>query len=191
MRGNYEWGRVSYNLILDDNTILPNLRTSCFTEIRDFKKLKEHNLSYIELLNISCKKSKDYTILYLNYITDMLKLEEVEIKEDSFKFKAYDNNIKNMFVCSLVRFLFENIGGIKPALNQEELFFKPLLKTGKCKYRNKLKRFCYFYKGIGEISRFNTAHSWTPNYTKIKSTEDFINYNFDIYNTNVNSFFTK
>ena len=188
MRKDYKWAEVSYNLVLYDDTMLSYNKIACFTYIRDFKGNK---LNYIELLDISCEKSKNYTILYLNYITDMLKLEDVEIKEDSFKFKAFNNNIKNMFVCSLVRFLFENIGYQIPPLNQEELFFKPLLKTGKCKYRNKLKRFCYFYKELGELKNFHTGHSWKPHLTKIKSTKDFTNYNFSIYNNDVNSFFIR
>lgn len=190
---NYIWGKVSYNLILEDETVLKYPNTACFTYIRDFNNRK-NPIKYINIYNISCEKTKEYTILYLKYIVDMFKITDYEITENSFKFKAYDDNIKNMLIGSLVRFLFENIGYQKPFLDTAKLFLKPLLVDGKCKYRNKFKRFCYFYKQIdpdAKIGYWHIGHSWKPSLTKIKTLDDFNSFNFNKDVNGVNNFFTK
>jgi hypothetical protein len=188
MRQNYSWGNVSYNFKLMNGTVKSFKNSNCFTQLRDYKSNSE--IDTVTIDNIKCKPSKKYIELYLKYISEMLELEKVEITDNSFTFGAFHSSYKNLLVCSLVRFLFENIGAIIPAIPLHDVFFKPLLIDGECKYNDKLERFCYFYKLIPvKDDYFHTGHSWKPYQTKIKSLESFKLFNFT-YNTGVNGFFT-
>jgi hypothetical protein len=183
-----EWGgtirNTKYDIYYKNGNILNFNEKICFNDLFHENKL----ISKITLHNINCESSFKYRDSYLNYITDMLKLEDIVIGENSFTFKAYNCNIKNALVLSLIRFLYETFATIKiTELNLEEKFFEPLLITGKCKYKNKLKRFCYFYKQILlKQDYFHDGHCWRPWETKIKSTKDWLN-THEL--TRVNNFF--
>lgn len=187
MRPNYDWANASYDLILDNGNVYNYHEVDCYAKLRDYEN--NHNpISYIKLLDLKCKPSEKYRVKYLTYICDMLKIKDFTIEDESFTFKAYSCNTKNVLVCSLVRFLVDKLGYKNPALETENLFLKPLLENSKCRYKNKLKRFCYFYKNIGKFDYWHTGHSWKPEDTKIKSTKDWLNIN----NLNsVNEFFTN
>ena len=182
MRIGFSWGNnVEYELLKDEKSICKYSKTNCY---RELKNTNSDFYNKIRIYNIDCDKTIDYKIFYLNYISDMLKLE-VNITDDYFEFKSFSCENKNLLVCSLTRLLWEYLGNIR----NEELGFNLIkeLKNGKSKYKNKLKRFCDFYSKLTN-SYFYTGHSWTPNETLIKSTDDFIKTKSLI---SVNSFFIE
>lgn len=174
MREDFMWAKTYYKLYNGSELIDDKQNVACFSFMRDY--IGEYTHVYI--YNILCKHTKDYHNFYLNYISDMLKLEDVEIGDNSFKFKTYPCNYKNLLVASIVRLLHEPIGTTSYSNNEGKIkehknFFKNL-KHGKSKYRNKLKRFCDFYSRI-ECSRyFYTIHFLSPKDMKIKSTQDWL-----------------
>ena len=171
--------------ILKNGIVEDYVKNACFTNLRDSD---DSSIKYIEIEDIMCKKTKEYTEPYLQYISEMLDLKDVTIENNYFKFKAFSNNIKNMVVCSLVRFLNEKLGAVCPVIDTAELFLKPLLSDEPCPYENKLERFCYFYSKIPH-DYFHIGHSWKPIDTKIKSLTQFKRYRFNMYNNGVNKFF--
>lgn len=189
MRKQLHWAKVYYRIYNNNELIEDFDPTSCFYELEDFE-----NCTHIEIYNIKCEVTEEYTEKYLNYIIDMLKLEDAfyDAENDIFRFKAFKNYYKTMLVGSLIRFLNEPMGysgDFLKTFDQVEQFFKPLF-YGKSRFRNKLKRFCDFYskikyKDLNMI--WHRGHSWTPEDTKIKSTEDFLKYN----EKSVNDFFVK
>jgi len=79
-----------------------------------FSRLPQNNSIYINS-SITIKKysreiSLPYVDFYIQYIVDMLKLEDVIIEKDSLTFKAFKERSKNLLVLTLVRFLFEYMG---------------------------------------------------------------------------------
>ena len=187
MRKRPIWAKLSYKLWNNNKLIIDKRNTACFSDLKN-----SNNYTHMEIYDILCKTTEKYYHFYLQYIADMLKLEDVEIGENSFKFKAYPESNKNMLVGSLVRFLFEKFGCIEqPQIDLSKELFEPL-KNGKSKYRNKLKRFCDFYSRINIKNRyFSTGHSWEPSKTEIKSTQDWLKHKkWQGYGT-VNDFFTK
>ena len=183
MRDNYEWGKSRYDLIYKKGAI-QEIRSACFSELRH---IKSNLLEKIKLYDFKCKLSIAYRKWYLKYICDMLQLEEVEITEDYIVFKAYDDTYKNMLILTMFRFLYEQLGYITPIIQTHEVFLEPL-KNGECPYTDKLERFCYFYSKIeARKDYYSTGHSWYPEHTIIKSTEDFLNTKKF---TGVNDFFT-
>jgi hypothetical protein len=185
MRIGLKWGDsspVSYDIVYKNYT--SNFyNESCFSSLpRNCEDIK-----YIIIYDIECDVTKDYTDFYIQYIIDMYKLEAT-FENNIFKFKAFDNRYKNMLICATIRILWENIGDISPTLDTVTYLFE-LLKNGKCIYKDKLKRFCYFYSKIPYNGNYwNTGHSWNPNLTKIKSTKDFVN---TLKLNSVNGFFEK
>ena len=144
-----------------------------------------NNCDFITLYDLNCKKTIKYKMFYLKYVSDMFDLN-AEITDEYFRFKCQGYKHKNMLVCSVVRFLWEKLGNLSPAIQMHDVFFEKL-QNGKSKYRNKLKRFCDFYSKIEvNSSYFHTGHSWKPSETLIKSTLDFKKYN----EHSVNAFFT-
>lgn len=184
MRIGLKWGDrspVKYDIIYKNKT--DNFKNeSCFSELPD----NCDDIKEIIIYNIKCDITQNYTDFYIKYIIDMYKLEAT-FENDIFKFKAFNNRYKNMLVCATIRILWENIGNITPSLDTVTYLFKPL-KENKCIYRDKLKRFCYFYSKIPSNSNYwYSGHSWDPKKTIIKSTKDFVN----TENLNsVNEFFT-
>ena len=115
----------------------------------------------------------------------MLALEDVTITKKSFKFKAYTYKAKNMLVLSLVRILWERFGMMSDKICPNHDFLKSL-QNDKCKYKNKLARFCYFYKKIKfKSDYFHNGHIWNPSKTKIRYTKEFTKTKI----TDVNNFF--
>jgi len=153
-----------------------------------------HSFDDIEKIYIhdfTVKTTEKYEDFYIKYIVDMLKLEDVTIKKNYFEFKAFKNRYFNLLVLTLVRFLFERLGYQSTDYPNYALQFLNLLKNGKSKYRNKLKRFCDFYSRLTDhknIKYWAEGHSFTPYKVKIKSTKDFLNVKKQGINS-VNNFF--
>ena len=128
---------VKYNIEEKDKTIIEK-KGVCFSNITNYYDFNE--IEYIEIFDINCKETFEYRDNYLNYVGEMLHLE-YEIKEDSFRFKAVPDQYANLCICAMVRMLWE--GENSQYLEQFTIFFNNL-NNGKCKYRNKLARYCYF-----------------------------------------------
>jgi hypothetical protein len=184
MREKLKWADVSYSVEKDNGKSRDFEHESCFGYIRDYGS--KSKLLTITLFDINCKVTMEYRDFYLQYITDMLGLES-EILENGFKFKASHINHKNLLVLSLLRFLFENIGHMTPALDIVKFFLKPL-RDDNCEYTDKLERYCHFYSLIPQDNYWHDGHCWKPKNTAIKSTKDYLECN-ELYN--VNSFFEK
>lgn len=175
MKKDYSWGGVTWGYTKNNNEELFK-KEICYSQMIS-------NADFITLYDLDCEKTIKYKMFYLKYVSDMYKLD-AEITEEYFRFKCQGGKYKNMLVCATIRLLWENIGGINPAIPTHDVFFEQL-KNGKSKYRNKLKRFCDFYSQIKVSGFFAEGHSWNPSKTLIKSTLDFKNYN----KFSVNNFF--
>ena len=186
MRIGLNWGSaspVNYDIIYNCGKIEKKVKQNCFSNL----PYDSNNIKEIIIYDVECDVTKDYMEFYINYVIAMYKLEAT-FENNNFKFKAFNNRYKNMLICATIRILWENIGYKTPALDTVSYLFKPL-KEGKCIYRDKLKRFCYFYSKIPyEGSYWTTGHSWNPKITQIKSTKEFIN--TEKLNS-VNGFFEK
>jgi len=150
--------------------------------------------SYITLYNYECKTTKEFTDFYINYIIDMLKLENVILKKNIITFKAFPERKKNLLVLTLLRILFEEMREFNNKMNIKNVLnvkFLNNLKNGTCEYTEKLERFCYFYKNLIEnpenVQYWSEGHTPKPWLTVIKNYEDFKNTNF--INIGVNDFF--
>lgn len=172
MTDDFNWGKASYNLLKEGHIVKKYPKSVCYSALKEFKFGKTGDVDEIYLYNIECKKTKDYTLLYLQYIKDMLKLD-AHFTNEYFCFKVSESYMKNLLVCTLIRFLRENLFDLIPYPQTQDIFFKPLF-TEKCTFRGKLQRFCYFYSKI-KVDENNAifAHSWTPSKTKIKSYTDY------------------
>jgi len=179
----YEWGRSRYDILYKDGST-EKIKSACFAALT---RTTNSTIKRIKLYDFKCKPTIEYRKWYLEYVSDMLQLEEVEITEDYIAFDAYDNKNKNMLVLSLFRFLYEQLGYVTPIIQTHEVFLEPL-RNGECEYIDKLERFCYFYSKIEtKKAYYSTIHSWYPKTTVIKSTEDFLKIK---KLPSVNSFFT-
>lgn len=182
---NFTWApRKGFGYIVRTETEEFNYyNISCFASL---SKTNAKEIIDIYMVFPICKKSKKYYDFYLHYIADMFQLKEVEITENSFKFKAFPNYIKNLSVLSTIRFLYEHIGStVSP---EKTLKFLDDLQYKKCKYTSKFERFCYLYREIGNYEYFHDAHSWKPSKTKIRTYEEFNEMKNNI--CSVNKFFT-
>lgn len=188
MRTDFDWCLYCCYSITNTKTnatILDVKSYQCFSRL-------PYNFNYINS-SITIKKysrevSLPYVDFYIQYIVDMLKLEDVIIEKDSLTFKAFKERNKNLLVLTLVRFLFEYIGNEHYKGKNNIQLFESLMK-GKCKYKNKLKKFCYFYIQLKDLGNtyWHTGHTPDPSKVKIRSYKDFNN--TDFRKINVNDFF--
>lgn len=186
MRKGYQWANETYRLTFKDGKTVKENK-ACYSAL---PRISYGRLDKIKIYRTKCDKTVEYRDEYLQYVVDMLKLD-AKIGKDSIEFKAFDCNTKNMLVCSIFRLLWEKIGYKTPAVQTHAVFLEPLLRSGKSKYRNKLKRFCDFYKRtLSPAGKryWHCGHSWNPEDTEIKSTQDFMAKDRLI---SVNEFFTE
>ena len=188
MRDNLIWAKVSYDIIDKNNKVFKETRNkACFSDDLNYR-LSSHNAKGIKLYTLDCKLTIEYRDKYLQYVIDMfnLKTQNAYFNNQYFYFDFFECKYKNLLVLSVLRFLTEYMGARYDS-NINISFFNNLF-NGKCKYRNKLKRFSYFYKELKSHTQYwHIGHSWNPKETVIKSTQDFIKCK-ELKNTN--SFFT-
>lgn len=183
MRDNLQWGVASYDIIHEGKKVLEKDKTACFSEF-----MKRFHLPYdtIRLRDIDCKKTFEYKEFYLNYVIEMLDLD-ASFNDEYFEFKASGIIMKDAVVMTVIRFLWENIGGGN--IDTPNLFFKRL-RDDECPHEDKLERFCYFYKELTEADKrsyFSDGHSWKPNLTRMKNLNHYKTHKDW---TSVNGFFT-
>ena len=141
-------------------------------------------------------ETKEYTLKYLTYLIDMLKLEEAYIdigkKDVEFSFKPFKERRKNLLVCTLVRFLLEVIGKNTKyhKKNINKVFFENLFNESP-KYKNKFRNFCYSYmllKDIQELYKYwGEGHTPRPDRVVLRTYKDFKNNN--LFEKGENNFF--
>lgn len=161
---------TDYDILLNKKVILTQRNAPCFS--RFLRESRRYNI--IKIYNLSCEQTIDYKEFYLKYITDCFKIESNYDEElDCFTFKSTGVKYKDLIIMTLIRFLWEYICGNR-RIDNSEMFFEKL-KSGKSKYRNKLKRFCDFYSKI-DVKENYISDGHAPNFKLcvIKSTQDFI-----------------
>ena len=178
------WAQSSYKIIRDDKVVLERYNTACFSEF-----MSRFNSPYdtIRLYDIDCKPTIQYKDFFLQYVIDMFKIEG-SFNDEYFEFKSTGIKKKDAAVMSVVRLLWEQAGNQN--IDTPNKLFKPLFERHPCRWRDKLKRFCFFYKKLEEevgAKYFSCGHSWMPKYTRIRSTKEFVTETKWI---NVNNFFT-
>lgn len=190
MRERLIWGKISYKLLKNKDIIKTFNNVACFSRLSENCPINE--FTHMLMFDLDCEVTKKYTTDYLKYISEMLELEDVEIVDNTIKFKAYNCNYKNMLVGSVLRFLIEPILGNNYITNAEQFKFIENVITSICPYTDKLERFCYFYSKIESDSKYGNGHqghTWGIKDTKIKSTKDWLNSELRKGNP-VNNFFT-
>ena len=166
-----QWAKATYDVIFKDGSKKSYVNQACFAVLRD---LKNGSLETIIIYSINCEITLEYKEQYLQYIIDMLDLQDASFNESSFTFKAFNCNKINLLVASLVRFLVENIGNVNiNTIREPQLNFLKKVITVPRKYKDKLKNFCYLYKQLGTYNYFREVHSWVPQTTILKTTKDF------------------
>lgn len=189
VRPKMKWADVTYTLWMKDGTNIKYKNgTACFSSMR-----RKKNVDYISIYRTKCKETLSYHDAYLKYIGDMFHLEYT-LGKNSFKFKAFNCGKKNMLVSSMIRVLFEPLCSRYPhdveTFNINEAFLEPLLINGKCPYKDKLKRFCYFYSKINLPGSYHTdLHMPLPYKVRMKSYKQFNN--IEKFSNGVNKFFYK
>jgi len=178
-------GSTCYRILNGEKVLMEKTNAACYSEFFRYDK----KYTSIQLFNLDCEQTFKYKEFFLQYVLDMFDLEG-SFNHEFFEFKTTGVHFKDLVVMTVVRFLWEYVGYAFPERN--EFLFDQLL-NGKCKYRNKLKRFCYFhsqipFKGHQVNGYYPTGHSWDVRHTKIKSTADFKNCKAL---SSVNGFFTK
>ncbi len=133
---------VSYNILNENKEVISSFpKQRCYSSLGDYCMIK--NAKYVEIYNITTKETKHLKDDFLTYIGEAFKLD-YEIKKDSFIFNISSNSKFNLLIGIMVRYLHEN-----PGISFENnIDFLESLLNGKCKYRNKLKRMCYFYSQL-------------------------------------------
>jgi hypothetical protein len=184
MKKRLVWGNASYKIIRNGAIVLDRNNTACFSEF-----MGRFNDPYdtIRITDVACEQTQEYHDFFLQFVIDMFDLKEASFGEDYFEFKSLGIKKKDSAVMSVVRMIWEELGNIS-GIDTPNRFFKRLM-TEESPYEDKLKTFCHFYKEITwESGYFSSGHSWKPNTTKIRSTQEFV----DEQNwMNVNSFFSK
>lgn len=183
MRENLQWGVASYDIIHEGKKVLERDKCACFSE---FMGRFSKSYDTIRLRDIDCKKTFEYRSFYLQYVIDMFDLDGF-FDDDGFEFKSLGIKKKDATVMTVVRFLWENLGGGN--IDTPNLFFKRL-RDDECPHEDKLERFCYFYKELADAknkSYFSDGHSWRPDLTRIKNLNHFKTHTEW---TSVNGFFT-
>ena len=156
---------VSYDIILNNSIISKYKYSACYSDLIAY--LDDDYC--VKFKNIYCEETKDYFDFYIKYICEMFKVKyKLDSAEKTLTIPLYKNHTMNLIFCSTLRMLWE---GYYP--NNRVKFFKNL-KEGRCSYRNKLKRFCYFYSLIKD-NYFSKHHNIaSPKDIKIRSTQDFL-----------------
>lgn len=170
MRPKIRWGDVSYSLRLSDGQKLHFNQVSCFYKLHNI-----NNVAEITIRRTKCKSTIMFHNEYLQYVNKMFALNAV-VGKNSFTFKAFKCNNKNMLILSAIRILFEPFctREVKNSVDISEVFLKPLLTSKEKIYKDRLKRFCYYYNNIELVTKYTTdLHIWLPSRTIIKSTKDF------------------
>jgi hypothetical protein len=166
-------GQHDYDIFDKDIIVISRRKAACFSTFFGFKE----KYTKIRVYGLDCIPTFEYRNFYLQYILDMFELEEASFNDEYFEFKSTSVLKKDLVVMNTLRLLWENIGGSDRDGEKNIKFFLNNLKNGKCRYRNKLKRFCYFYSLITKTHEcyYGDNHTWFPWNTKIKSTADFKN----------------
>ncbi len=183
MRKKLIWGDTSYTILHNGKEVLSKTNTACFA---DFMSRFNHPYDTIRIFDIDCEPTKQYKDFFLQYVIDMFDIEG-SFNDDYFEFKSQGIKHKDAAVMSIVRFLWETLGNSDQRIDTPNLLFKRL-RDDECPHEDKLMRFLYFYKEMGEVSQyFSEGHSWRPVSTRLRTTKEFKEHE---QWTNVNSFFT-
>jgi len=183
MKERLRWGDTSYTILHNNVVVLNNHKTACYSE---FMSRFDRAYDTIRIFDIDCKPTIEYKEWFLQYVIDMFGIEG-SFNDQYFEFKSQGNRIKDAVVMSVVRLLWECLGG-QDNIDTPNLLFKKL-RDEPCPYRDKLKKFCYFYKGILTADQyFAQGHSWRPSSTRIRSKREYIAHT---HWTSVNEFFTE
>lgn len=172
MREKLKWGVASYDILLKGEVSYSARGTACFSH---FMNRFKDPYDTIRLFDIDCKLTFEFRSFYLQYVIDMFDLKEASFNDEYFEFKSQGILYKDAAVMTVIRFLWENIGG--QDLDTVSLFFRPL-RDDELEFEDKLERFCFCYKNIDPNGEkyFSEGHSWQPKFTQIKSTEMFKEY---------------
>ena len=119
MRDKLQWGVASYDIIHEGKKVLSKDKVDCFSEF-----MNRFNLTYdtITLRDIDCKVTFEYRDFYLQFVIDMFGLKGASFDENGFTFKTLGIKKKDATVMTVIRFLWENIGGQN--IDTPNLFFK-------------------------------------------------------------------
>lgn len=183
MREKLKWGVASYDVFNGEELMISKRQTACFSEF--MSRFKEP-YTMIRVLDMDCAETFEFRDFYLQYVIDMFELD-ASFNEEYFEFKSLGVLMKDAAVLTVLRFLWECIGGGK--IDTPNLFFRRL-RDEESPIEDKLEKFCEFYKDldVGGKTYFSEGHSWAPNRTKIKNIQHFKN---KVKWNSVNEFFTN